>query len=124
MEEDEGAIRQLLDARWDATRSGDMDTVLALMADDVVFLTPGQEPFGKSEFEESAGGRTVKVDGASEIQELEVAGEWAWMRTHIDVTMTPLDGEPVRRSGSTPTILRKQDDGRWVLSRDANLLPA
>jgi uncharacterized protein (TIGR02246 family) len=122
--EDEQAIRQLLDAWWEATRSDDVDAVLALMADDVVFLTPGQEPFGKKGFEESARGRTVKVDGTSEIQELEVAGDWAWIRTHIDVTMTPPDGQPVRRSGSTLTILRKQDGGRWVLSRDANLLPA
>jgi len=33
-------------------------------------------------------------------------------------------GKPVRRSGYTLTILRKERDGRWRLARDANLLAA
>ena len=33
-------------------------------------------------------------------------------------------GKPVRRSGYTLTILRKERDGRWRLARDANLLTA
>jgi ketosteroid isomerase-like protein len=33
-------------------------------------------------------------------------------------------GAPVRRSGYTLTILRKERDGRWRLARDANLLTA
>jgi ketosteroid isomerase-like protein len=37
--------------------------------------------------------------------------------------MTPSGGgTPMRRSGYTLTILRKEPDGRWVLARDANLL--
>jgi ketosteroid isomerase-like protein len=44
------------------------------------------------------------------------------MRTRINVTMTPPTGEPNQR-WRTLTILRKEPDGRWVLARDANLLP-
>jgi ketosteroid isomerase-like protein len=36
--------------------------------------------------------------------------------------MTPTDGEPVRRSGYTLTILCREPDGKWRLSRDANLM--
>jgi ketosteroid isomerase-like protein len=37
--------------------------------------------------------------------------------------MTPPDGgTPVRRSGYTLSVLRKNADGQWVLARDANLL--
>jgi ketosteroid isomerase-like protein len=32
------------------------------------------------------------------------------------------EAAPVRRSGYTLTILRKQADGRWLLARDANLV--
>lgn len=122
MQEDERKIRELLDVWWRATRADDVDTVLGLMADDVVFLTPGQEPFGKVEFENSARNRSVRVDGGSEIEELEVGNGWAWMRTRIHVTMTPPDGEPQQRAGHTMTILRKQPNGEWLLARDANLL--
>jgi len=46
------------------------------------------------------------------------------MRTHLEVTMTSTSGEVHRRAGSTLSILRKEVGGRWVLARDANLLPA
>jgi len=38
------------------------------------------------------------------------------------MTITPERGAPVHRAGYTLTILRKQEDGRWVLARDANLV--
>jgi uncharacterized protein (TIGR02246 family) len=124
MHEDERKIRALPDAWWHATRADDVDAVLGLMADDVVFLTPGREPFGKAEFEHAARNRSVQVDGRSDIEELEITHGWAWMRTRIEVTMTPASGQPHRRAGNTLTVLRKEPDGRWVMARDANLLPA
>ncbi|MDQ2931771.1 MAG: SgcJ/EcaC family oxidoreductase, partial [Gemmatimonadota bacterium] len=47
MTDDERAIRSVVDAWFAATRSGDVDAVLELMTDDVVFMVPGQEPLGK-----------------------------------------------------------------------------
>jgi ketosteroid isomerase-like protein len=39
------------------------------------------------------------------------------------VTITPLaGGQPLRRSGATLSIYRREADGRWRLARDANLL--
>ena len=39
--------------------------------------------------------------------------------------MTPLQGgTPMRRSGYTLTLFRKEPDGRWVLFRDANMVTA
>ncbi|HEX6393007.1 MAG TPA: SgcJ/EcaC family oxidoreductase [Acidimicrobiales bacterium] len=124
MEDDEHMIRDLLDAWWRGTETKDIDAVLALMADDILFLTPGGEPFGKAEFADRTRSRTFKVEGHSDIEELEIVGNWAWMRTHISVTMTPADGQPDHRAGYTLTILRKEPDGRWVVARDANLLSA
>lgn len=45
------------------------------------------------------------------------------MRSYIEITLTP-QGAPLRRAGYTLTIFRKMREGRWVLSRDANLLTA
>jgi uncharacterized protein (TIGR02246 family) len=45
MTDDERAIRELVSTWFIATRNGDLATVLDLMADDVVFMVPGGEPF-------------------------------------------------------------------------------
>lgn len=122
---DEDAIRQLVERWMEATRRGDGAAVLALMTDDAVFLVPGQPPFGKDAFAAAAQAQSaegLRFDGHSEIEELQVLGDWAFMRTRLRVTARPPDGgEAITRAGSTLTILRKED-GRWRLARDANLL--
>ena len=123
MSDDERAIRDMVATWMTASQAGDLDTVLGLMADDVVFMVPGREPFGKAEFAAiSRGMGAARMEGQSDIRELEVIGDFAYLRNHIEVTMTPPGGQPVRRAGYTLTILRKTLDGRWLLARDANLL--
>jgi len=123
MSEDEQAIREVVDSWMDASRRGDTAAVLDLMTDDVLFMTPSREPFGKKVFRETSEAmRDVRMEGRAEIQEIEVLGDRAWIRNHIDLTLTPAEGEPLHRSGYTLTILRKCDDGRWRLFRDANLV--
>jgi uncharacterized protein (TIGR02246 family) len=123
MSPDERAIQELVDTWMKASRAGDTDTVLGLMSDDVVFMVPGREPFGKQTF--AANSRSmdgVKLEGSAEIRELKVLGDWAYLRNFIEITITPPGGAPVRRSGFTLTVLRKEPDGRWLLARDANLV--
>jgi uncharacterized protein (TIGR02246 family) len=122
--EDERAIRELVKSWMEASMAGDVETVLGLMSDDVVFMVPGHEPFGKDAFAAASEQmRGVRMDGTSEIRELEVLGEWAYIRNYLEVITTPSNGgRPVRRSGYTLSILRKGADGRWRLTRDANLL--
>ena len=123
MSDDERAIRELVETWMDASRRGEVATVLDLMTDDVLFMTPGREPFGKAEFRAASESmRDMRMDGRAEVREIEVLGPWAWIRNHIDLTLTRAGGEPVRRSGYTLTILRKGEDGRWRLFRDANLV--
>ena len=106
-----------------ASKAGGTETVLGLMADDVIFMVPGQEPFGKEAFRVAAQGQKgLHIDGKSDIRELKVLGDWAYLRNHIDMTMTLPDGKVVRRAGYTLTILLKTPAGSWVLSRDASLL--
>jgi uncharacterized protein (TIGR02246 family) len=123
--DDERAIRKLVETWMAASKAGDTATVLSLMADDAVFMVPGQEPFGKEAFAAaSKGQKDFDIDGTSDIRELQVLSDWAYMRNHLTVTMTPRGGKPIRRSGYTLTILRKNAEGRWLLARDANLMTA
>lgn len=124
MTDDEQAIRELVETWMTASKVGDTAAVMRLMADDAVFMVPGHEPFGKEAFKAAAGAqRAFTMEGASDIQEIEILGGWAYLRNHISVTMTPLDGgKPTRRSGYTLTIVRKEQAGNWVLVRDANLM--
>lgn len=106
-----------------ASQAGDVTTVLSLMDDDAIFMVPGQEPFGKEAFAAASEGmKDLQMAGTHEIRELRVLRDWAYVRCYIEMTITPPGGKPVRRSGYTLSILRKGPDGRWVLSRDANLL--
>ena len=122
-QDDEQAIRELVDNWLAASKAGDLETVLSLMSDDVVFMTPGREPFGKEAFaSQSKAMDNFSIEAKSDIKEIKVLGDWAWMRHHLDVTITPPDGKTRTSSGYVLTILKKSSNGKWVVARDANLL--
>src|SRR5689334_23712444 len=84
MTDDERAIRALIESWMTASQAGDVDTVLGLMSDDVVFMVPGREPFGKEAFANASRGMSgMRMEGKSEIRELKVLGDWAYLRNHI-----------------------------------------
>ena len=127
MQVDEQEIRQLVAAWMAATKAGDFEAVLGLMAEDVVFLVAGQAPMiGKSAFAAAAkvqpGKEPPRFDGASEVREVKVLGDWAYMWTRLSVVITPAGAAaPTERAGNTLSILRRQAGG-WVIARDANML--
>ena len=128
MSDDEQQIRRLVEAWMAATRAGDVEAVLDLITDDAVFLVAGRPPMRKPEFAAAAraqsGANAPRIDGRSEIQEIRVAGDWAFLWSRLTVVATPRNGEPpIERSGHTLTVLRKEG-GRWKLARDANLRAA
>ena len=123
MSDDEQAILALIETWMQATRAGDTGTVLSLMTEDAVFTVAGREPFGREAFRAASNAMAgMRIEGTSEVVELQVLGDWAFSRNRIDMTVTPPGGEPVRRAGYTLTLYRKEADGRWRLARDANLL--
>ncbi|HLH15649.1 MAG TPA: SgcJ/EcaC family oxidoreductase [Bryobacteraceae bacterium] len=123
MSNDELAIRNLIGTWCRETEAGNLDAILPLMADDVVFLTPGRAPFGKKEFEAnsraSAGKAQVKVE--AEVEEVGVSGDLAYAWLKLSVKITPEGGAPMEMGGNTIGIYRREA-GRWVLARDANLV--
>ena len=126
MTNDEKEIRELVATWLAASKVGDVERVLSLMTDDAVFLVPGHPPMTKAKFAEASRAQAnpgaPKFDGTSEIQEIKVVGDWAFLWTKLKVVVTPPGGAPaMTRAGHTLSILKKQN-GEWLLARDANLL--
>jgi uncharacterized protein (TIGR02246 family) len=126
MTTDEIEIRELITTRMAATKEGDIAKVLGMMTDDVVFLVPGCPPTKKADFARAATAQTGKqalaFEGTSEVQEVTVVGDWAFMWTKLRVVANPPNGAaPIVRSGHTLSVLRKEG-GKRLFARDANLL--
>jgi uncharacterized protein (TIGR02246 family) len=128
MRTDEQAIRDLVALWHSATARGDIDTVLGLMAEDVVFLVAGQRPMrGRGAFEQALRGllKQYRIESSGEIQEIEISGSLAYSWAHLKVEVIPLSGGSATvREGSTLSLLRKGPQGSWAIFRDANLLSA
>ena len=126
MTEDEQAIRTLVKTWMEATRADDLDRILELIDDDVVFIGAARPVMrGKAPFAVLSRARQGKarVDGRVEVEEVRVFGDWAYVWNQLSVTVTPEGGgEPMRMAGPSMSILRRKADGRWVVFRDANML--
>ncbi len=124
---DERAIREVHSTWIDAVNAGDLVRVLPLMADDVVFLNPGQAPVGRDGFSAnfSAAHQQVRVHCSSELEEVVVVGEVAYTRSRDSLSVSPrAGGATLQLAGARLTVYRKQPDGRWLLARDAHTLSA
>ena len=124
-QDDEQAIREMVHTWLEASKRGDLTTLLNLLADDVLFITPGKEPFGKQEFaaaNPSGWMNDMKMEADIDIKEISIAGPWAWMRSFLRVTFTKAGGDPTKLSGHILTVLQKRSDGQWVIKRDANFV--
>jgi uncharacterized protein (TIGR02246 family) len=126
VDQDEQQVREVIATWMRASAAGDLERVLSLMAEDVVFLVPGQLPMrGRDAFAAASRAMAGEVhfEGRSDIQEIRVAGDYAFCWSHLSVAVTPLQGgAPMQRTGHVLSVFRKEPDGRWVLFRDANML--
>jgi uncharacterized protein (TIGR02246 family) len=127
---DEAQIRQLVHTWLSATKRGDIQAVLSLMTEDVVFLAAGQAPMiGKAAFAAAMqaqltaqGAPKCHIDSQSDIQNLIIEGNVAFMWTALTVKVTPPDTDKaITRAGHSLTVLRKEQDV-WRIARDANML--
>jgi uncharacterized protein (TIGR02246 family) len=122
---DERAIREVHSTWIDAVNAGDLDRLLSLMADDVVFLNPGQARFGRDGFSPgfSAAHPQARINCLSELEDVVVVGEVAYTLSRDSLSVTPRTrGEAVLLAGHRITIYRKQPEGRWLVARDAHTL--
>jgi uncharacterized protein (TIGR02246 family) len=123
MHQDEHAIRKWVDDWMLATIAGDTEKLLNMLDEDVIFMTPGREPFDKEEFARTGPDGTPEIEGTAEIVELKLLGDWAYTRVFVKVEFIPKGGGlATRMSGYTLGIFRKDSRGNWLLHRDANLV--
>lgn len=125
MESDEREIREVHSTWISAVNAGDLARLLTLMADDAVFLSPGQAPSGRDEFSAnfSSAHQQVRIHCSSELEEVVVVGEVAYTRSRDALSVAPRAGrEATQLAGHRITVYRKQPDGRWLLARDAHTL--
>ena len=127
MDLEERGIRQVHSTWISAVNAGDLARLLTLMTDDVVFLSPGQAPFGRQDFPAgfSTAHQQFQILCISELEEVVVVGEIAYTLCRDSLSMTPrAGGETTELAGHRITIYGKQPDGRWLLARDAHTLSA
>jgi uncharacterized protein (TIGR02246 family) len=126
MDSDEKQVRLVIERWLAATSEADLEALLDLMAEDVVFLTPGRPPFGRDGFVEGfeSWSKTQRIEAKSDVREIEVCGALATCWAHLSITATRLaDGHESWREGHVLSVFRKSPDGRWRLWRDANMVP-
>jgi uncharacterized protein (TIGR02246 family) len=126
MTTDEKLIRNLIALWHSATAAGDVDTVLGLMTEDVIFLSAGQPPMrGRETFATGLRGlfSQRRIESTFEIQEIIISGDlaYAWTQIHVRI-ITRESGDTMVREGNALSILRKETDGEWRVTRDANML--
>jgi uncharacterized protein (TIGR02246 family) len=121
---EEQQIRDLVTAWIEASRRGDLDRVLELMDEDVVFLGPGRPPMNKEAFATASRAMPAgSIDGSVEVKEVQVSGDMAYAWTQLSLHARQPDGVERRMAGPVLSVLRRRN-GRWVIYRDANMLGA
>ena len=122
VEADERAVRAAIGSFLDAVNRQDFEAVLAMVTDDAVFWTadaPALE--GKAAIRAAyAGLAPYHFHQEFRIEELQVCGEWAFVRGYEDFVLEPKDGKGSRlemKGRRAISILRRDADGVWKTAR-------
>ena len=120
-ERDREAIRQLGQDWVEAVHHGDVDRLLGLVTDDVVFM-PHNAPsiVGQAAVEQTyrAVFAAFEIDQTFVPEEIQVGGDWAFVRGTDAIEMKPrAGGDTVVVRGRGISILRRVEDGSWRFAR-------
>ena len=120
---DDPAAHKAHEAYVTAINSNNLDTLLGMLTNDVVFLAP-QEPVmvGKAAVRPWLEGylKAFKTHWDKPVQEFVVSGEWAFERYSYQSTDTPTGGGAVvQDTGWGLVIYHRDTDGTWRVARDA-----
>ena len=114
-------IRRQVERAVAALNTGDVDTLAELRTDDAVVLKPGGPPErGKDEIRRHLEALFAGwgVNESRTIEEIRVAGEWAFVWGFYEVVLTPTgEGELTREKGKYIDVLRLESDGQWRFAR-------
>ncbi|HEU4353190.1 MAG TPA: SgcJ/EcaC family oxidoreductase [Burkholderiales bacterium] len=104
----------------EAINRGDLDAAVALYEKDAVMVAqPGQLARGTAEMRNAlAGFIALKPALRMEAQRVVEAGDVALYLGRWSLRGTDPSGQPVAMSGESSDILRRQNDGRWLIALD------
>lgn len=106
-----------------AINSNELDAVMDMLTEDIVFLAPNQPTLiGKEAVRPWAEGylKAFKIHWEKETMELIVTGDWAieyYAYRSYDVPLA--GGDPIRDAGKGINIYHHDADGIWRVARDA-----
>jgi|HubBroStandDraft_6_1064221.scaffolds.fasta_scaffold956487_1 uncharacterized protein (TIGR02246 family) len=118
---DVAAINALNDKLVAAFNSNDAIAMAATFAEDAILMLSNQPAIEgrntiQSRFEVRFKNNWVKIVNTT--LEIEVAGDWAYIRGHFTHAVTPKSGgKTVEGSSKYLRILRRQSDGSWKIYR-------
>lgn len=122
---DQQAIRRLTEDWVAAMKTKDIVRLTNMITEDAVFLPPGFPPIrGKQAMEAMYNGffpQFKSVEQTANLEEVEVAGDWAFAWGTERLVLIPQSGGPrIYMQGKGMSILRRQPDGSWKFARGIN----
>lgn len=116
------AIDQVREAHVAALNDGDVDAWVAAFTGDGVQMPPNAPANLGSEsiraWSQAFLG-PLRVEFALAVDEVQVAGDWAFERGAYTIALTPkAGGEPMQDAGKYITIYQRQPGGAWRMGRD------
>ncbi|MEO5797904.1 MAG: DUF4440 domain-containing protein [Gemmatimonadales bacterium] len=115
--------RQTHEAYVNAINANNIDSLAAMLTEDVVFMTGNLPPVvGKPAAVAWAGGylKAYKTYWDKPSQEFKVAGDWAIERYSYKSVDTPIaGGAPMEDTGWGLVLYHHDADGKWRVARDA-----
>jgi ketosteroid isomerase-like protein len=114
---DKEAIYAWYDQKTETTNTGNFDGLKSLFSENVVFMPPDEPLYkGWEAYREWAQPFFEEFDIEENIsyEEIEVSGDWAFIRTSYTMRSTPkAGGEPVLGNGKAIWLFKRQADGSW-----------
>ena len=111
------------EAYTSAINSNNLESLVAMSTDDVVFLSPNEPVvIGKAAVRawSAAYLKGYKIHWDKAVKEFTVAGDWAFERYAYKQNDKPRgDGAPVTDTGKGLIVYHRDADGKWRVARDA-----
>jgi ketosteroid isomerase-like protein len=117
----DAAAHKAHEAYVKAINSNNLEILLEMLTDDVVFMAAHAKPFvGKAAVRPWLEGylKAYKTNWDKPVQEFVVNGEWAFERYSYKSTDTPLaGGDPIVDTGWGFVVYHRDADGKWRVTR-------
>jgi uncharacterized protein (TIGR02246 family) len=119
------AINKLHQREMEASKKWDVDTLASLWTNDIVTLPAGEPALIGKDANRASMVRLRDeshdlqiTDYTLSMNEVKVAGDWAFEWGTYAGTVTPAaGGEPARSAGKVIRVLKKDSDGSWKIAR-------